>query len=245
MPLPPLVSTSSGRDVLLTSRLLYVASSLGISGVVVLVLTILVFLQQLESVAVFASAARVFEQVGVGAYIGAAPLLDKQTLIAASTIATVEARHSSFLNLLNGGDFIASPYDISLAPSAVATLVSPYVSNCSLAEGLGITPGTPLGMMVEGGSAVPGANITFTVSGAPQIEGWCHIIYGGVANATVYGAEQCHIPEDAPNGPLYVYLSGSEEPLVNNAAVVDLSAVFAGPALTFVDNKPLSLLGLY
>lgn len=131
------------------------------------------FSSALGSVTDYAAYARAFETIGVGAYIGAAPLLTGSLLVAASTIATVEARHSSFLNALNGGDFSGSPYDISLAPSAVATLVSPYVSGCDLGASLGIAPGTPLGATVDGDIA-PGAAVKFTINGEAQIEGFAH-----------------------------------------------------------------------
>lgn len=175
--------------------------------------------------------------IGVGAYIGAAPLLDDSTLIAASTIATVEARHSSFLNLINGGDYAPSPYDISLAPSSVATLVLPYVSGCDIGASLGIHPGQPLVATVGSDGKVG-----FTINGETQIEGFAHMIWGGLNESVVVGAEQAALPADIPNGPVYIYLSGSETPIANNAATADLSAVFAGPALAFVDNNPLSLL---
>jgi len=54
----------------------------------------------------------VIEQAGVGAYLGAAPLVsDPAILSAAGSILTTEARHQSLLSLLGG----SAPLQVRLA----------------------------------------------------------------------------------------------------------------------------------
>jgi hypothetical protein len=80
-----------------------------------------------------AATARVVENVGVGAYLGGATLIsDPVLLTAAGSILTIEARHQSILNVLNGGSAIPNPFDIALAPSEVLALAGPFISGCDL-----------------------------------------------------------------------------------------------------------------
>ena len=96
--------------------------------------------QNLEQkrIAEFYQLARVFENTGVGAYIGAAPFIDSMDyLSAALTIATVEARHSGFINtyLLDpitapASDDQSDPsFDTPLTADEVATAVGPFISS--------------------------------------------------------------------------------------------------------------------
>jgi Ferritin-like domain len=84
----------------------------------------------------FLELSRVFENVGVGAYLGAAPAINsKSNLAAAASIATVEARHAGILNDLRELLPTASPansgsdpaFDSPLTAAQVASAVAPYV----------------------------------------------------------------------------------------------------------------------
>lgn len=77
--------------------------------------------------------ARLVEHVGVGAYLGAAALIDDTELLtAAATILTVEARHSTIHNLLAGGTSVPSAFDMALSPQQVLAIAGPFISGCSL-----------------------------------------------------------------------------------------------------------------
>jgi hypothetical protein len=78
--------------------------------------------------------ARVVEQVGVGAYLGAASTIgDPIILTAAASIATVEARHQTILNVLSDGTAIPQAFDIPLAPPEVLAIASPFITGtCDL-----------------------------------------------------------------------------------------------------------------
>ena len=80
-----------------------------------------------------ASVARLVENVGVAAYIGAANLIvDPSILTAAATIVTVEARHQSILNILNGGTAIPQAFDIPLLPQEVLALAGGFIPGCDV-----------------------------------------------------------------------------------------------------------------
>ncbi len=75
-----------------------------------------------------AATARVVENLGVAAYLGAAPLLSDPVLLqAAGSILTVEARHQTVLNLLSGtGSAIPQAFDIGFTPQEVLAVASPF-----------------------------------------------------------------------------------------------------------------------
>lgn len=80
-----------------------------------------------------AATARVVENLGVAAYLGAASLVtDPVLLTAAGSILTVEARHQTVLNILNGGSAIPQAFDIPFTPSEVLAVASPFISGCDL-----------------------------------------------------------------------------------------------------------------
>ena len=110
----------------------------------------------------FLQTARVLEAVGVGAYLGAvrppstmtlalerrvadarAPLerpqahllTDPSLLLAASSIVTLEARHQSLLNVLNGGSFgPQQSFDLPLTPQGVLALAGGFLVGCDASE---------------------------------------------------------------------------------------------------------------
>jgi rubrerythrin len=76
------------------------------------------------SVAKFIAVAQELENTGVSAYDGAIAHIEAAGLLTASaTIATVEARHASYLNLLNGGVPFPDAFDEPAAPRAICEAV--------------------------------------------------------------------------------------------------------------------------
>jgi rubrerythrin len=82
-----------------------------------------------ESVADFVATAQVLEDTGVMAYDGAIAYIHRPGLqTAGATIATVEARHASYLRLLNGEVPFPEPFDDPKAPRQVCELVDPFIT---------------------------------------------------------------------------------------------------------------------
>ena len=76
------------------------------------------------SVEKFVSVAQLLENTGVTAYDGAIAHIEAAGLLTAgATIATVEARHASYLNLLNGTPPFPSAFDTPMAPQEICRTV--------------------------------------------------------------------------------------------------------------------------
>jgi len=81
---------------------------------------------------------------GAGAhsrYIGGTTLIeDKTLLVRAAQITTVEGRHNTVLNLLNGGSSVPNAIDMVLSPQQVLSVAAPFISGgCDPVAALGLT----------------------------------------------------------------------------------------------------------
>ena len=82
-----------------------------------------------KSVADFVATAQVLEDTGVMAYDGAIAYIHRPGLqTAGATIATVEARHASYLRLLNGEVPFPDAFDDPKAPRQVCEMVDPFIT---------------------------------------------------------------------------------------------------------------------
>ena len=82
-----------------------------------------------KSVADFVATAQVLEDTGVMAYDGAIAYIHRPGLqTAGATIATVEARHASYLRLLNGKVPFPDAFDDPKAPRKVCEAVDPFIT---------------------------------------------------------------------------------------------------------------------
>ena len=82
-----------------------------------------------KSVADFVATAQVLEDTGVMAYDGAIAYIHRPGLqTAGATIATVEARHASYLRLLNGEVPFPEAFDEPKAPRQVCEMVDPFIT---------------------------------------------------------------------------------------------------------------------
>jgi len=83
------------------------------------------------SVGQFVSVARVLENTGVTAYDGSIAYIDAAKLqTAGATIATVEARHAAYLNLINGAQPFPKPFDKPVAPQKICGMIAPFIVSC-------------------------------------------------------------------------------------------------------------------
>jgi rubrerythrin len=82
-----------------------------------------------KNVADFVATAQVLEDTGVMAYDGAIAYIHRAGLqTAGATIATVEARHASYLRLLNGKVPFPAAFDKPKAPRDVCEMVDPFIT---------------------------------------------------------------------------------------------------------------------
>ena len=91
------------------------------------------------SVTQFLKVAQALENTGVMAYDGAIHLLNgtpttptglNDLLTAGATIATVEARHASYLNLINGDVPFPDAFDTPKLPSEICAIAAQFIVSC-------------------------------------------------------------------------------------------------------------------
>lgn len=88
------------------------------------------FAFQFDCPSEFIKTAQTFETVGVSAYDGAINLLQEDKLLtAAATVATVEGRHSAYLNNLVGKSPFPRAFDNAKPPEEILKLVDPFVES--------------------------------------------------------------------------------------------------------------------
>jgi hypothetical protein len=79
----------------------------------------------------FVNLSRIFENVGVGAYLLAAPAISsKGYLAAAGSILTIEARHAGYLDALTGNALSPNgAFDKPISQSTIVQDVSPFIAS--------------------------------------------------------------------------------------------------------------------
>ncbi|KAI1311041.1 hypothetical protein EDD11_003583 [Mortierella claussenii] len=176
----------------------------------------------LNDVATFLAVARALENTGVSAYLGAAAGLNGDLLTAAASIATVEARHSSFLNEVS--DQLGAPYafDTPLNPQEIVTIASNFIESCPY--NLGVTPFTQLtaSLPAHGSSKV---KTSFAGENGHK-DTWCQFLYDN--KVAVSPRRECKLPKDVL-GYVYVVVTDTETPIT----LKDNARILAGPALLF------------
>ncbi|KAJ3099267.1 hypothetical protein HDU96_010764 [Phlyctochytrium bullatum] len=85
----------------------------------------------LANVQNFVTFAAILERTGVSAYTGANKLLtNPDFLTAGASIATIEGRHSSFLNLLTGQLPAVGSFDTPLGIQPIVSIAAPLIKSC-------------------------------------------------------------------------------------------------------------------
>ena len=86
----------------------------------------------MPDVVTFAKMSLILENTGVGAYLGAAPIINSKTyLAAAGSILTIEARHAGFLGILTGTgeDLFAHSFDQPASLAVILGNAGPFVAS--------------------------------------------------------------------------------------------------------------------
>jgi len=194
----------------------------------------------------FLNVARVLENVGVSAYDGAAyEIKDQRLLTAAATIATVEARHASYLNNLLGVSPFPTAFDSPLDRRSVLGLASGFIRNCS-GETLALTPRAQL--TVEPLVVAPGSTVNVTSDALSSTNStgslYCVFYTASASTNSTLESEQgsggnstyfCRVPEEAYQGDNFVFLSSSATYVLDQ-----LDPIVAGPALVVVFQNETS-----
>ncbi|KIM75680.1 hypothetical protein PILCRDRAFT_666135 [Piloderma croceum F 1598] len=198
------------------------------------------FSSALTDVNTFIATARVVEQVGVGAYLGGTAIIsDRAVLQVAGTIATVESRHQTILNALNGANTIPNAFDIPLSPSQVLAIAGGFISGCDVGIPEPVTANAPLTVTNVTGPIQPGTTLSFQ---SPAINSsihdntlFCQIIVGGQNVSTPMPLDQCTVPQNT-NGPVVVLITSDSEPLAVSTVDQVTGTTVAGPTVFFVDS---------
>jgi hypothetical protein len=191
----------------------------------------------LTNVSTMAATARVVEFAGVSAFLGAAHLLPKDLIDAAGTILTIEARHSTLLNIFSGtGSSIPSAFDLGLTPQEILGIAGGFIDGpCDL----GLNATNPLA--VTNTEIKAGTLLTVSGNGISGTDNlFCNMIQGGNSTALNLPLSQCTVP-DGTNGPVALWITSSSTPLANDVISRATDAQVAGPAIFFVDSQPEQL----
>jgi rubrerythrin len=106
----------------------------------------------------FIAVAQALENTGVSAYDGAVRFVQTPDLAeAAATIATVEARHAAYLNLLNGASPFPAAFDTPLSQAQVLAIAGPFIVSAPApapAPSVGLSITTPTANQVVSGNGL-------------------------------------------------------------------------------------------
>ncbi|EEB87615.1 hypothetical protein MPER_14982, partial [Moniliophthora perniciosa FA553] len=192
-----------------------------------------------------AANARVVENLGVAAYLGAAPLVtDPIVLEAAGSILTVEARHQTVLNVLSGqGTAIPNAFDIAFSPSEVLAVAAPFFDGpCDLG-----VPAFPTLAVTNTGAVTPGTKLEFksdAINGTvPEDSLFCQMLAGGQPFSLTLPFNECVVP-DGLDGPVAIWITADNQPLAANTINrgTNQGKLLTGPTMAFIDTQP-QLLG--
>ncbi|KAF8946591.1 hypothetical protein BGZ47_000119 [Haplosporangium gracile] len=174
----------------------------------------------LDDLETFIAVARALENTGVSAYTGAAAgITSGDLLTAAASIATIEGRHSSFLNDVVGEDGAPYPFDTPLTPREVVTIATNFIESCPY--DLGVAPFKQLTASIKGNRV----KTSYEKEEAGRQE-WCQFLYNN--KVVVSRRQECKLPPTV-TGYVYVVITDTATPIT----LKDESRILAGPALLF------------
>ncbi|KAL7795364.1 ferritin-like domain-containing protein [Trichoderma ceciliae] len=157
--------------------------------------------------------AAILENVGISAYLGAAPLLASPAILGvAGSILTIEARHQSSIRVFGSQQAVPQGFDAPLGPKAVFSLAAPFIQSCPTGSKLKLTA-FPTLKMANPTDPTTVNSVLKLQSDASASGKFCAFTSGGVTpGGTMFvpftEADGCKIPEGVA-GITYLSLSGA------------------------------------
>ena len=174
--------------------------------------------------------AAVLENVGVSAYLGAAPLVsDGGILSTAGSILTIESRHQTFIRVASNVAAVPQSFDTPLSPKQVFSLAAPFIASCPQGSNLILTAFPTLTMATGANAQAVAAGSTLQLqSSAASSAQFCAFTTGGLPGGTAFTAfsqgSGCLVPQDLA-GVVYVNLANAAP---NSGKITD-DIIVAGP----------------
>jgi hypothetical protein len=175
--------------------------------------------------------AAILENVGVSAYLGAAPLVsDGGILGTAGSILTVEARHQAFIRAASGQVAVPTAFDAPLGVKAVFSLAAPFIASCPEGSNLILTafPALTMADPAAASALAIGQTIRLQSENAAQAVACAFTAGGATPGGTVFTTftvdAGCVIPQNI-GGIVYLSLA-SAAPLTG---VLSDDITLAGP----------------
>ncbi|PNP41908.1 hypothetical protein TGAMA5MH_06086 [Trichoderma gamsii] len=173
--------------------------------------------------------AAILENVGISAYLGAAPLLASPAILGvAGSILTIEARHQSSIRVFSKQEAVPQGFDAPLGPKAVFSLAAPFIASCPSGSNLKLTAFPTLSLASPTDPTT--VNSVLKLQSSASAGGkFCAFTSGGVnPGGTMFTpfteADGCKVPEGVAG---ITYLSLSSSAPLTGALTDDITV--AGP----------------
>lgn len=162
------------------------------------------------------STAAILENVGVSAYLGAAPLVSSSTILGtAGSILTVEARHQTFVRAATNQAAVPQAFDSPLSPKMVFSLAAPFITSCPQGSNLELTAFPNLTLTSPTGSTAPAIGQTIQLQADSSAQGGSFCAFttggnlpGGTSFSNFTTGQGCVVPQGVA-GITYVTLTNA------------------------------------
>jgi len=156
--------------------------------------------------------AAVLENVGVSAYLGAAPLVKSPAILGvAASILTVEARHQTLIRTASKAMAIPAAFDTPLDLRAVFSLAAGFIDSCPDGSNLKITPFPTLTMTSGASNMTAGSMVTLQTQATMSSGMFCAFTNQATTQFTSFDGTNCQVPQNLA-GVTYVSLSNAAPP---------------------------------
>lgn len=176
----------------------------------------------------FLGLSNIIENVGVSAYLYKSQFINnKQYLVAAASILSVEARHQTLISSFVGKDPVPNAFDTPLTGSEVFSIAGAFITSCPASN-----PALPFksfpALTVTTASPAVGQPVSFTLPEGTTGDVYIHFINGLSDVPVLLENGQATIPSSL-YGIIYAVASSSKDPANDDTTI-------AGPAIIDTRN---------